>query len=353
MTTVHQLLPVFSPGDAIGGATRITQVMLRELGYRSEIYADVIDQRLQRRARPAVELLDDLEPDDAVLYHLSIGSDLTSLLGRAVARRIVVYHNITPSRYYLNTSPRVVYWLERGRRDLATLAPRVDLLIADSQFNLDEAVAAGAQRGVVIPPPVDLERLHPRPSAPAAPPEVLFVGRLAPNKSQHELIRVLAALRATHIPDARLVLAGTGDDTGPYEAALRRLAVNLGVADAIDIPARRLDDAALTRHYMNAAVFACSSEHEGFCMPLLEAMAFEVPIVAYDRAATPGTLRGAGLVLASRDPLLWAETLRRTIEDHELREQLITAGRHRLADFSHTLIRDQLAAALTSIGVSP
>ena len=350
---VHQLLPVFSYGDAIGGAVLRMRAMLRHLGFRSVIYADLVDRRLGREARPADELAGRLGRDDVLLYHLSIGSPLARLVEATPARRVLVYHNITPPDFYRGTSPRVVYWLERGERELRRLAPLADLVVGDSTYNLEAPLAAGARRHAVIPPPVDLGRLAPRPSTPGRPPVVLFVGRIAPNKRQEELIRVLAAARATTLPEARLVLAGSADDTGGYLAGLRRLAERLGVDGAVEIPARRLSDAELGAHYAAASVFACASDHEGFCIPLLEAMAFSVPIVAHAAGAVPETLGGAGVLTGSRDPLVWAELVARLVDDPALRGALAAAGRGRLADFSEDAITERLAEALRGIGVTP
>ncbi|HZB97715.1 MAG TPA: glycosyltransferase family 4 protein, partial [Candidatus Sulfotelmatobacter sp.] len=255
--------------------------------------------------------------------------------------------------YYEGINERVTYWLERGLHDLRELVPLADLCIGDSTFNAEELASRGARRCAVIPPPVDLERLHPRPATPGQPPRVLFVGRLARNKRQEDLIRALAALRATAIPDARLVLAGTGTDTAPYVDALRALSQRLDVADAVEIPAQRLDDDVIAGYYRSAAVFACSSEHEGFCIPLIEAMAFSLPIVAYAAAAIPETLDGAGVLVDHKDPLVWAALLARLIEDEKLRCSLTSAGRERVELFGDSHIAARLSEALSAIGLAP
>jgi len=348
---VHQLLPVFSPQDAIGSAVQGTQAMLRKLGFRSDVFADVIDQRLSRAARPATELEGALKQGDGLIYHLSIGSKLAALVERTPAKRVILYHNITPTHHYRRTSPSVTYWLERGREDVRRLVPIADLCLGYSAFSLEEMAAGGARRCVVVPPPVDVGRLHPRASAPATPPVVLFVGRLAPNKRHDDLLRALAALRAIAIPDARLIFAGNSNDTDPYARGLRRLAAELGIVDAVVIPRRGLDDRALAELYAGASVFACASEHEGFCMPLVEAMAFSVPVVAHAAAAVPETLGGAGALLHQRDPLAWAGVLARVITDGELRRTMIAAGRRRLEAFDDAVVQSRLADALRTIGL--
>ena len=349
---VHQLLPDFAFGDAIGAITLQTQSMLRALGFDSEIYAQVIDERLRTAARPAMRVEDELRPGDAVIYHMSIGSPLAMLVARLPAPRVILYHNITPPAYYRATNPRVAQRLESGREELAMLVPRVELCIGVSEFNVEEMRLLGARRSAVVPPRVDLQRLHPRPSQPAQPPLLVFVSRVAPNKRHDDLIRVLAALRATAQPDARLAIVGRFTDTEDYVDALRQLAAGLGVADAVDWLGR-LDDAAVGDLYARAAVYVCASEHEGFCVPLLEAMAFDVPVVAYAAGAVPDTLGGAGIVMRHKDPLAWAAVTDRVVRDATLRTALTAAGRRRLTDFTEDAVKQRLSAALREIGVVP
>jgi len=350
VTAIHQLLPVFSSGDAIGQAVRRMRAEFREAGLRSEVFAEAIDQRLQAEARPAGQLESSLSADDWVLYHLSIGAPAARLFEGLRCRRAIVYHNITPAHYFREASPGVTHRLEQGRRDLARLAPQVALGIGDSEFNAAELRAAGCTQTMVIPPPVDLARLHPRPSRPSDPPLLLFVSRLAPNKRQDHLVRVLAALRATAQPSATLSMPGGWHDTGSYVGGIRRLARDLGVEDAVSLPGR-LGDSQLGDLYARASVAVCASEHEGFAMHLLEAWAFDVPVVARAAAAVPETLGDAGMLLSGDDPLLWAAVVDRVIRDRSLREGLAERGRRRLASFSGTELRAQVARLLDRLGL--
>jgi glycosyltransferase involved in cell wall biosynthesis len=349
---VHQLLSDFAFGDAMGGITVQTQQMLRDLGFASEIYADVIDPRLADRCRKATQLENDLGNGDAVIYQMGIGSPVAHLLARLRGPRIIMYHNITPPAYFRDTSPRVAARLVQGREQLAMLVPRVDLCAGVSEFNVEEMRLLGARRTAVVPPVADLQHLQPRPSTPQQPPLLLVVSRVAPNKRHDDLIRVLAALRGTHQPDARLAIVGRFTDTEDYVDSVRRLADDLGVADAVQWMGR-LDDAQVGDVYARAAVFVSASEHEGFSLPLLEAMAFGVPVVAYAAGAVPDTLDGAGVVLRHKDPLVWAAVVDCVIRDSELRGALNAAGRRRLADFTPDNVRQRLAAALASIDVVP
>jgi glycosyltransferase involved in cell wall biosynthesis len=352
VTAVHQLLPVLSPGDAIGQAARRMRTALIEAGYRSEIFAEEIHQRLLGEARPAAELPGAVAPGDVAIYHLSIGAASAGLLAGLRCRKVIDYHNITPSEHYRAVSPRVAWWLDRGRRDLRRLAPLVELGVSASAFNAAELRAAGCAATMVLPPPVDLRRLSPRPARAVHPARLIFVSRLAPNKRQDHLIRLLAALRAGGQPEATLVLPGGSDDTETYLAGLRRLARELDVAGAVELPGR-LTDRRIGDLYAGASVAVCASEHEGFGMPLLEAWAFDLPVVARAAAAVPETLGDAGILLPSADPLLWAAVVDRVIRDAELRRILVERGRRRLDDFSDEAFRERMRELTDRLRLHP
>lgn len=353
MTAVHQLLPVLSYGDAIGAATIRMRAMLRSMGFESGIFAGALDNRMRSLASAARDLPTDLGRDDAVVYHLSIGSPLSTLFAMTAARKVVVYHNITPAKYFRDTNPVVSYWVEQGRKDLELLAPISDLVLGDSAFNLDDAVRAGANKCLELPLALDLDRLSPGPAVGSRPPVVLFVGRAAPNKRHDVLIRGLAAARATSGNAFRLMMVGTGDDTSAYVAALRRLAKELGVADAVEVRDERVADRMLGQYFRQADAFATASEHEGFCAPAIEAMSFSLPVVAYRAGALPETIGEAGILLPTHDPITWATALQRVLTDERLRRQLALAGRGRVAHFDPTLQNARLHDVLASIGIEP
>ena len=348
---VHQLLPVFSPRDAIGGAVLGIRRVLRGAGFDSEIFADLIGSDLRRDARSAGELEAAVRPGDCVVYHLSIGSPLADLVRRLPCRRAIYYHNITPEAFYIGTNPAVAYWLRRGREDLVTLAPIADVCMAPSQYSLDELADAGARTSRRVRLPIDLDRFGPRPaSRPSTPPTVLFVGRLAPNKRQDELIRYLAALRSLGAPDVRLSLVGSYADTDRYVLGLERFAEDLGVRTCMRITAQ-LTDRELGEAYAGASVFACASVHEGFCVPLVEAMSFGLPVVARSAGAVPETLGGAGLLLDTDDPLVWASCIRTVLDGPALRSALAALGRQRVARLTDEPVAAALVRALADASV--
>ena len=346
---IHQLVPVLSRGDAIGSSVLLFQGLLRGAGYASDVFAQLADRRVAGSARPAACLPGAVGQDDATVYHLSTGSPAAAMFEQLRSPRIIYYHNITPASYVEDRSAVQGFGLRWGRADLDVLAPVVDLAMAASRYSAGELRAAGARRVAVVPLPVDLARLRPRPARAPQRPTLLFVGRFAPHKRQDELIRVLAALRGTHAPEAQLVLAGAAGSSD-YVARLRAFATALGVGDAVRIHDRLTSDRDLGELYATASLFVCASEHEGFCAPLLEAMAFSLPVLAYDAGAVAETVADAGIVTPSRNPLEWADLAWDLLRDARRREELVARGAQRLQGFDHAHVGDALQRALAELG---
>jgi glycosyltransferase involved in cell wall biosynthesis len=262
----------------------------------------------------------------------------------------VNYHNITPASLFAPWEPHVGVELQAGRRQLADLAPLTELAIAVSSFNERELHAAGYGRTAVVPVLLDtatfererddgaVERLR----APGA--TWLFVGRLAPNKAQHDLLKALSVYRRVFDPDARLRLVG-GSSSLAYATAVEAYVKALQLEDAVELLGE-VSHAELAAHYRAADVFVSASDHEGFCIPLLEAMHHRLPIVAYGSSAIPETLGGAGVCLASKEPTVFATAVHHVLVDPVLRAELVEAGTRRLADFDLATNRRRMAEAI-------
>jgi glycosyltransferase involved in cell wall biosynthesis len=307
--------------------------LLRGMGLESEIYAhDVeavgIETRRVGDHRPG-------RAGELLVYQSAIGATTADYLASLSTPLVVNYHNITPAAYAWEPTERDrVLW---GRAQLRRLAARAELGVSDSAFNQAELVEAGYRATAVAPVLVELGRAAPDPAvagrlaAAKRGLEVLFVGRLAPNKAQHDLIKALAAYRRLYDPAARLHLVG-GDAVPRYRTALEGLVEDLDLRDAVTLTGGVAAEV-LAAHYASADVFVCLSEHEGFCVPLLEAMHHRVPVVAYAAAAVPETLGGAGVLLADKSPLTVAAALHLLQADAGLRAALVAAGSARVAEF--------------------
>jgi glycosyltransferase involved in cell wall biosynthesis len=334
---VHQILASAAFGDAITNEALALQPHLRRLG-RSEIFAFHLDGRV-----PAVRALEEYQrlPSAAggqslLLLHHSIGLDETfDFLDSRPERVVVRYHNVTPPHYFEPYDPGFARLLEHGRQSLPKLAGRAAAALADSTFNALELKEAGFENVTVVPVVVDLGRLGsvkpraPEPPLPERGPALLFVGRVVPNKGQHHLLAAFHVLKTYLQPEASLLLVGRVLQR-TYESRLQRFAAELALPDVRF--AGEVSLAELAAYYRRADCFVCLSEHEGFCVPLLEAMRFEVPIVAWDTTAVGETAGGAALLLSSPRPTLVAEAVQAVLEDAALRRRLVEAGRRRLRE---------------------
>jgi glycosyltransferase involved in cell wall biosynthesis len=339
MTTpgaVHQLLSNFDYGDAIGNHVRALRALLRRWGRPSDVYAQYIHEGLARDARFYTRYRDVSSPDRVVLFHFSIGSEVTSFYAGLPDRKVLVYHNITPAEYFVGVNARVADRCRRGRWELQRLASVTDLALGVSEFNRRELEAAGFRRTGVLPILVDWSQYaHPPVAAVEeayrATTNLLFVGRLAPNKRVEDLIKTYYFYRRLE-PASRLLLVGSWVDTEGYVAGLQKLAAELGVLDGV-VFAGSVSQAELCAFYRCASVYLCLSEHEGFCVPLLEAMHFGVPIVAFAAAGVPGTLGSAGLLVAEKDFPTTAELVHRVVTDRSLRDAVVAGEQDRLRAF--------------------
>ena len=352
MTAVHQFIPSFVPRDAIGAHSLQARAVLRGMGIRSEFYVADAGPELASLARPYDSYRP--RPGDWILYQASTGSKLADwVLGRPEPK-ILNYHNVTPAATFERWEPRLADEVAEGRRQVAKLASVTSFAIAVSRYNETELVDMGYRNTAVVPLLIDLagfEREVDRPtldwldrSRRAGGANVLFVGRIVPNKAQHDLVKALFAYRRVYDPAARLYLVG-GASSGAYLDALKGFIGRLGLREAIDL-AGSVSNSELAAYYKGADVFVCLSDHEGFCVPLLEAMHNEVPIVAYGSSAIPETLGDAGLVLPDKRPSTVAAAVATVLADAGLRRRLVEAGRRRLAEFSLDRSRRRFAAAI-------
>lgn len=338
---VHQFLPTYAARDAVGTHVRHAQAVLRDMGLRSEVYAEGRTGVGFRAAHDVRSYRGDGNRT-LLVYQLSTGSKVADFVLGRPEPKLVNYHNITPSEFFAPWEPHVGGELAKGRRQLEAFATQAVAGIAVSRFNEGDLRAAGFARTDVAPVMVDLDALEK-----AADPRVLadrqrakrrggtdllFVGRVAPNKAHHDLIKAFAAYRRTFDPDARLHLVG-GASSHAYLTAMKRFAKGLGLQRWVDF-AGSVPDGTLAAYYRTADAFVCLSDHEGFCVPLLEAMHNRVPIVAFSAAAVPETVADAAVVLPSKEPALVAAAVHRVVTDAAVRERLTAAGTTRLATFS-------------------
>jgi glycosyltransferase involved in cell wall biosynthesis len=339
---IHQILVGAAYGDAITNEALALRTLLRG-AVPSEIYAYHRDGRVPG-VRPLSEyrrLPSARQGGNLLIFHSSIGEPrVAEFLSSRAERLIVRYHNITPAAMFEAVDPVFASFLEGGRRELMSLKDHAILALADSRFNQLELMAAGYADTVVVPLVLDYPALVGAPVVPprAVPlpgpdggPVVTFVGRVSPNKNHPDLLAAFHVLKTYRRWDAHLYLAGRAH-SGDYRATLDRYVQALGLID-VHLTGS-VSESDLVALYRRSDVFLCLSRHEGFCVPLVEAMGFGVPIVAWGETAVGETLDGAGVVLDSPDPVLAAEAVAAVLEDGGLRADLVARGRRRFEDFA-------------------
>jgi glycosyltransferase involved in cell wall biosynthesis len=286
------------------------------------------------------------------LLRYSIWSaSVEAVLERPPARLGLVYHNVTPARFLRDANPRIAALCARARAGLASLAPAVDVALADSVYNARELEEAGFAAPRVVPLLLDLPSRRAVDPEPGEGPVVISVGRVAPNKRLDLLVRAFALFQRAHAPGASLALVGPWDGFETYRDALDRFVTRLGATGVRFLG--RVGDAERDAWYQRAHAYACASAHEGFCAPLVEAMAVGLPVVAMDAAAVPETLGAGGLVLPGADPCVLAEGLAEVTGNPALRAALADGAARRLAELAPDRVAGGLRDAIVELAGAP
>lgn len=357
MTAIHQFVPSFAARDAIGSHTLQVQRVLRDLGLESEIFSADAHAEVKDRAQHFRRYRGRPGQPTWLLYQLSTGSELADFLRARPEPTIVDYHNITPTEFYAPWEPHAAHTCALGRHQLPMLAPKTDLALADSAYNAQELSEVGYRDPTVVPILLDTDEFD-REVDPAAlarferereagGSDWLFVGRIVPNKAQHDLVKAFSVYRRVYDPQARLTFVG-GISSHAYNHALASFVEALGLGDAVRL-AGSVPMGELAARYATADLFVCLSDHEGFCVPLLEAMHHRIPILAYESSAVTETLAGAGVLLADKSPTSVAAAAHRILDDPALRVRLREAGLRRLEDFHLSRTEAALRRAVTGL----
>jgi len=353
---VHQVLATLGYGDAIGHEVLGIQRVLRGAGYASEIFVETADRRLEHLTTDYREMVGHVAPEDVLIHHFSIGSRASRTAYALPGRMALVYHNITPPHYFIGVHKDLVKLCFRGRRELTAYIARCELALGDSEYNRQELEALGFPATDVLPVVPGFSHLD----VPADVrlqeafddewTNILFVGRVVPNKRPDDLIRFFHAYKTLYNPRSRLIIAGSYGGFDIYLAQLHALIASLGASDIHILG--QVTNEELTALYDCADLYLCASEHEGFCVPLVEAFYKRVPVAAYAAAAVPATMDGGGVLYETRDPRRVAALIHGVLTDAALGDQILAAqdaalDRLRARDFAGTLLRfvDQMLAA--------
>jgi glycosyltransferase involved in cell wall biosynthesis len=357
---VALLTPVLAQHDAVGNDVLGMYEVLRSLGVDVRLFCET-KVGLDVEAGKSREAPEFCDGDDACLiYHYSVGWDRgLEIVAACRGRKVLKYHNITPPHFYAPYSESYAAVCHAGREEMPNVARMpFDLFLGDSAYNTAELVDAGApeERSGVVPPFHHVDELLTADAGVAFLERylggfnVLMVGRIAPNKGHPALVRVFADFKRVHRPDARLLIIGRKDARlAGYDGKIFEAIEETGVADSVHVLGG-VGAADLKAAYLCADVFATMSEHEGFCVPVVEAMSMSVPVLGYGAAAVPETVGEAGLVWREDDPLLFSESLGELARDPELRRAMGDAGRARFEQvFCEGRVRDSFVEAMTRL----
>ena len=344
---IHQVLATLGYGDAIGHEVLGIQRVLRGAGYESEIFVQTADHRLENLTLDYRDLPEASHPDNILIHHFSIGSRASRVAYALPDRMALVYHNITPPEYFVDVHKMLVKLCYLGRRELAFYKDRCDLALGDSEYNRQELEAIGFPTTGVLPVVPDFSHLSGPPNFMQAGQfddgwvNLLFVGRMIPNKRIEDVIRCFHAYKQWFNPRSRLLLVGS---YGGFEKYLTMVQSFMAGIDAKDVHILgHVANEELTAYYEIADVFLCCSEHEGFCVPLVESFHMGVPVLAYAATAVPATLDGAGVLFTNKHPMHVAALVDAVVNDRDLQDRIIDGqfaalDRLEAKDFGGTLL---------------
>jgi len=332
---IDQLLPAYHRGDAIGDEATYLRHFFRSEGFESQIFRLDCDRELESGSESFAGFTEPL-PSDITILHFALPSPLTPAFRRLRSKKVIIYHNITSPEFFAGYSKEMAWIARAGREELGSLAGTTDIALADSPYNAQELEEIGFRETQVFPLYVDFAR-YKQPMNPSAHrlfkdgrTNILFVGRVAPNKKIEDLIKVTFYYKKFISPLVRLVVVGKTASLPVYYHALVKLADDFLLAPEEICFTGHLPDDEMFAVYRAADVFLSLSEHEGFCLPLVESMVFDLPVIAYDSTAVPDTLNGAGILIRDKRAEKVAELLDIVVRSESLREKIIRGQRERL-----------------------
>jgi len=349
---VNQWVPAAHNGDAIGDSSRRMRDLLRAMGHESELFALTIDDDLRHEVRPFADPA--AKRGDVTIFHYALPSPMSAAFAALPHGRVLQYHNVTPARFFAPYSPALFRLASIAREELAALAAVTELALGDSEYNRQELEELGFETTGVLPIAVNTKRLTDAPAQPVLEEilddglvNFLFVGRIAPNKKIEDHIKLAEQYKRYVDAYYRFIFVGRYDVVPQYYAAIRALLSEYQMLEDRFIFTGPVPDAELAAYYRASSVYISLSEHEGFCVPLVEAMAMDVPVLAYSAAAVPDTLGGAGVQFAQKDLEYVAELLGMLAFEESPREEVLEGQRRRLQHFGDPMIQQRLASIIS------
>lgn len=349
---IIQILPTIKYGDAVSNDALNIDEILKKRGYEVFIYAENIDKRLNEKVKK-IEDLDAVDKDDIIIYHKSTGTKLSYTINKYKCKKIMRYHNITPSKYFEKYNKVAYDLVEYGHEGLKYVQKFIDYSLPVSEYNKQELMELGYKNTEVLPILIsfnDYEKEEDKnimEKYSDKKKNILFVGRVAPNKAYEDIIRSFYYYKKYVNNNSRLILVGTDDSFKNYSRILKKFIDDLSLDDVIFTGHIKFEE--ILAYYKTADLFLCMSEHEGFCVPLVESMYFEVPILAYNSSAIKETLKYSGVIVNRKDYFLISELMDLILSREDIKEKIIRKQNERLKDFKTEKIENQLVEFIERI----
>lgn len=344
---INQILHTLSYGDAISGEVLAMHRSLTELGFTSNIYAINIHEKYKGIAKKINSYRGD-ESEDYLVMHYSLGSPLNNIYRESRAKKkVCIYHNITPPHWFKGINPRVANDTSAGLSELKSIAELSTLVLADSPFNARELLEMGIE-SELLELPIDPKRWSGQPNPGIASAlrgngmvNLLHVGRLAPNKCIEDIIKIFYFYHHKINRNSKLWIVGIDIDTELYSLALNRMVDEFILTDAVVFTGGVADEE-LKAFYAESDIYLCMSEHEGFCLPVLEAMNMGLPVISCNFGALPETVGSGGIVCKEKRFNEIAELVDIITTDGELKQKLVSAGKDRVQELSIGNFKERL-----------
>ena len=333
---IHQILPNLSFGDAIGNLVFDLQDMFIKWGYKSEIYVQTTDKRLKNRVFDIHQYDTESCEKTICIYHFSIGSGLADFLKNLKCKKIVINHNITPPEYMRGLNDHAEHMIKVGLSELEQIVKFADLVLCDSEYNRQQVADMSCKNARIFPVVINFDRLKNgyshviREILNDGHVNILHVGRIVPNKKIEDIIKVFYYYKNMINNKSSLYLVGQFTKMGVegYHQRLLEFCDELGLSDVFFHG--KIDQDELNAYYKFCDVYISMSEHEGFCVPLIESMYFDLPVMAYDSTAIPYTLDDSGILLKKKNYSEIAGLIDLIIKDDSFRSKIIKKQRERI-----------------------
>lgn len=351
MSAIHQFVPMLHRDDAVGRHTLRLRDVLVNRGIESRIYVEMVDPDTEAETSLFPRYADEAQRGDVLLYQFATASAIAPWLAERRETLVVNYHNVTPPEYYAAWNNPMARHQLRALHERSNLAPRTALGIAVSAFNEAELLTAGYRRTAVVPPaavaPTSSVGAAQSTKGPGLGARWICVGRVAPNKGIELALMALLVTRAHHDPEASLQVVGR-PVVPAYSRALERFVDELGIREAVTFRGG-INDADLVTAMGASDVLIMSSRHEGFGVPVIEAMTMGLPVVANREGALPEIVGDAGVLVDATDPYALADAAARAATDGELRRALVAAGSNRVKELDLPTAGDRAVDLITGL----